>query len=132
MHNRGELFHHLERQLDLPRPQLEQAAEAVLHALHERLGPEADHLGAQLPEDVKPMFLPPPAPQQPTGAHAPHKLHLADFVAHVADDGGIGRREAELLTAAVFHELKAHITEGESRHVAAVLPGDIKEVWERA
>jgi uncharacterized protein (DUF2267 family) len=132
VHNVGELYNHVEEQTGLPRPLIERATEAVLLELHHRIGPEAAHLQSQLPHDVAKVFAG-GIYERVADAIAPaERFGMRELVGRVARDGGIDRQHAEQVTQAVFHELKAHVTEGQARHVAAALPRDIEAVWDQA
>lgn len=133
MDNKGELLNTLQEACDVEdRDQAEKVAAAVLHQLHDRLGPEADHLAAQLPEDVKPLYEGGMLERIKDALTPDDKIHFDQLVQRVADEGDVGTDVALEATMHVFSQLKAHISDGQARHVAAALPGDIQEVWDRA
>lgn len=133
MENKGQLINELQAASGLPeREKVEQVAAAVLRLLYQRLGPEADDFVAQLPNDVKPMLTGGVGGRVRDALVPQDKFHFEDMVERVAQDGGIDRAKAREMTVMVFHELKEHVSEGETRHVASVLPQDLQQVWERA
>lgn len=133
MDNRGQLLNELQAQTGLPdRETVERVSAAVLRQLHDRLGPEADHLEAQLPQDVKPMFSGGMLDKVKDAVAGTERFGYEEMLERVATDGGVDRQQAERATTLVFHMLKEHISDGERRHVGAVLPSDIQEAWERA
>lgn len=133
MDNKGQLLTKLQSASGLAdRAQVELVAESVLRQLHSRLGPEADHLEAQLPGDLKPLFTG-GALGKAAEALTPHgKFDFEQMIDQVARDGGVDRSKAQQITITLFHELKEHVSDGEVNHVAAVLPADIKQIWQRA
>lgn len=133
MENKGHLINQIVEATGLPdRGKVERATESALRQLHERLGPEADHLEAQLPEDVKPMFAGSTLGKLRDALTPSDKFHFDEMVQRVADEGEIDRDTAAEVTTQLFHQLKSHISDGEARHVASVLPSDMQRVWERA
>lgn len=132
MDNKGHLLNRLQAATDIPRDKAEEAAESVLRHLRERLGPEASDLEAQLPQDVKPMFTGNVADRIASFVTPQDKFHFDEYIGMVAQDAELDRDTAEQVILSVFHELKDHVGDGEARHVAAVLPGDIERVWQRA
>jgi len=107
----------------------EKSAVAVLCALERRIHPgEARHLEAQLPAKLRDLVA-------RCDRHAgvrPHAIDRVEFVSGVAEELGVPTPEAERLILAVFHALRAQVTEGEARMVAAQLPSDLRALWDRA
>lgn len=133
MDNKGQLLNELQSESGLPdRETVQRVAQSVLSQLHDRLGPEADHLEAQLPQDLKPYFSGGILQRAKSAVTGQDKFNYEQMVAKVADDGGVDRQKAEQLTSAVFQKVKEHISDGESRHVAAALPKDIQQAWDSA
>jgi uncharacterized protein (DUF2267 family) len=106
-----------------------QATGAVLRALRDRLTPEeAAQAAAQLPRELKQLWASGrPALSQPL------KLHRREFLERVRVDAGLkSRRQAEMVTDAVFAALKEQLSPGEAGDIAAQLPRDLKAQWARA
>jgi uncharacterized protein (DUF2267 family) len=106
-----------------------QATGAVLRALRDRLTPEeAAQAVAQLPRELKQLWASGrPALSQPL------KLHRREFLERVRVDAGLkSRRQAEMVTDAVFAALKEQLSPGEAGDIAAQLPRDLKAQWARA
>jgi uncharacterized protein (DUF2267 family) len=101
------------------------ATAAVFRALRDRLTvPEAAHVGAQLPAELKRVWqLGERADRQP------QKTHRAEFYGRVAADGNLPPREARAATIAVLGALQAQLSPGESDDVLSQLPLDLKELW---
>ena len=102
------------------------AVHAVLCGLMDRL-PEGERAQvlAHLPADVRALV----GPERPAGERAPRLKTLAQFVAAVTAVGGIDARRAEAITRAVLATLRGLVQE-EAHDVAAVLPGELRELWE--
>lgn len=133
MDNKGHLLNQLQKKSGIDdRDKVERVTRAVLSQLHDRLGPEADHLEAQLPEDVKPLYRPGPVQRVVNAVTADSKFHFDEMVQNVATEAQVDSEKAREMTHEIFHQLKEQISEGEVRHVAAVLPSDIQQEWERA
>ncbi len=107
----------------------ERAAVAVLCALERRILPEeARDLEAQLPANLRALIA-------RCDTHAgvrPRALDRTEFVAMVADELGVPPDRAEHLILAVFHALRAPVSEGEARQVEGQLPSDLRALWERS
>lgn len=126
MHSKGTFVDELRSSASVDdRDEAERMLGAVLHALHDRLGSEADHLVAQLPSDVKPLV-------DPGEGDGVVKLSWDEFIERVAHECAIDLDRAEEVTRSVFHVLKEHISDGEARHVSAQLPRDLKDAWAEA
>ncbi len=107
----------------------ERSAAAVLCALERRILPgEAKDLESQLPVRLRELVT-----RCDIHAGIPrHKLDRAEFVGMVADDLAVSPAQAEHLVLAVFHALRAQVSEGEARQVEGQLPRDIRELWVRS
>ena len=107
----------------------EKAAVAVLCSLERRIHPdEAKDLEAQLPAKLRDLV-------RRCDTHAgirPHKIDRPEFVAMVAEELGVPADRAERLILAVFHALRAQVSEGEARQVEGQLPPDLRSLWERS
>ncbi|HUM09357.1 MAG TPA: DUF2267 domain-containing protein [Myxococcaceae bacterium] len=107
----------------------EQSAVAVLCALERRILPEeAKDLEAQLPAKLRDLIT---RCDRHAGVHR-RALDRTEFVGMVADELGVPLPTAEHLTLAVFHALRAQVSEGEARQVESQLPADLKELWSRS
>lgn len=104
----------------------EDYAIAVVATLEERLTlPEVLDLEAQLPSLMKELLDDEPI------LDIPH-MHKDQFCARVATRLDMEEEDADtilLVVRAVFSVLRARISAGEARHVAAELPEDLKELW---
>ena len=102
---------------------------AVLCALERRILPEeAKDLEAQLPAKLRELI-------GRCDTHAGVRRHTIDrpeFVGMVAEELGIPLGQAEHLTLAVFHALRAQVSDGEASQVEAQLPADLRELWRRS
>lgn len=107
----------------------EKSAVAVLCALERRILPdEAKDLESQLPVKLRDLV-------RRCDTHAgirPHKIDRPEFVATVADELGVPADRAERLILAVFHALRAQVSEGEARQVEGQLPPDLRSLWARS
>ncbi|HVP60536.1 MAG TPA: DUF2267 domain-containing protein [Myxococcaceae bacterium] len=107
----------------------EQSAVAVLCALERRIQPaEARDLEAQLPAKLRDLVA-------RCDRHAglrPRAIDRTEFVGMVADELAVPPHRAEHLILAVFHALRAQVSEGEARQVEAQLPADLKVLWSRS
>lgn len=99
----------------------------VLSVLADRLPPgERDHLFSHLAADVKAMLQPP----RRRGDVA--RIRSVDeFVARVAADAGLSTDQAQRVTTGVFAVLRRAAPE-EVDDVAAVLPDQLRELWQSA
>jgi uncharacterized protein (DUF2267 family) len=86
---------------------------------------ERDQLLAHLPSDVRVLAGPP----RRHGEHAPRLRTVPQLVAAVIAEGGIDPAHAEPITRAVVATLR-DITSDEARDVAAVLPVELRVLWE--
>jgi len=107
----------------------EKSAVAVLCALERRILPdESKDLESQLPYKLRELV-------RRCDTHAvipPHKIHRPEFVAMVAEDLAVPPDRAEHLILAVFHALRAQVSEGEARQVEGQLPPDLRALWARS
>jgi len=103
----------------------EAAVHAVLCGFGERV-PEDEraHLYAHLPADVRRLAGPP----RHLGEHAPRLKKLPQLVASIVAERGIAPEHAEAITTAVITTLRDLVPE-ERRDIAAVLPGELRELW---
>ncbi len=103
-----------------------QVTAVVFRALRDRLTrDEAEHVAAQLPAPLKEVWSTGERP-----GRQPLKLHADEFLERVKHEAGLTSGEAaRRLTAAVFAALKAQLSPGEARDVAAQLPQDLKDLW---
>ncbi|MFY2560323.1 DUF2267 domain-containing protein [Corallococcus terminator] len=116
----------LEARAGIGRPLAERAAEAVLCTLEQRLmGPEVEHLEAQLPRKVTDLLQRCPRHE----GMPPRKFKMLEFLQMVADDLDTTPNEAERLTRAVFATVREHISEGEADDVIGQLPSDLRSLW---
>jgi len=106
------------------------ALKAVLHALRDRLPPEAaTHLGAQLPTLLRGVYY--------DGWHmagTPTKeRHELQFLEHVS--WGLSRGiefDARTATRAVFEEMSERIDFGEIAKIIKMLPEELRNLWPAA
>src|SRR5581483_3234577 len=103
---------------------------AVLAALAERLPDGERHqVATHLPEDVRAMFAP---PRRFAGEGMTPPKTVEQFVARVVSTtDALPADRAEPVIAAVFETLRSLVPE-EAADVAAVLPRDLKSLWEHA
>ncbi len=104
------------------------ALRGVLHALRDRLTPEeAAHFAAELPVLLRGIFY---EGWSPSGK--PIKMDRKDFFSDVSkvfqDDPPL---DPEQVTRTVFSVLEKHISEGEISDIRNILPGEIRNLWER-
>ncbi|MST32946.1 DUF2267 domain-containing protein, partial [Acidimicrobiaceae bacterium USS-CC1] len=100
---------------------------AVLATFADRLPPaERDRVSAHLPADVRSLFEPP----QRTGERAPART-VHELVVRVAATAGdeVSTHDAEPVTRAVIGAFRSLVPE-ERRDVAAVLPAELRALWE--
>lgn len=103
------------------------ALRAVLHALRDRLTVnDASHLAAQLPMVVRGLFY--------EGYH-PHgkptdERRRNEFLARVAAQCGDEDRNHGTVTRAVLRVLARHVTPGVVDKLKALLPPEIRALWE--
>ena len=102
------------------------AVHAVLCGFTDRI-PEDEraHVVAHLPADVRALT----GPVRRRGERPARLKTLPQLVAAVVAEGGIDPRHAEDVTRAVVASLRGLVRE-EARDVAAVLPGELRELWE--
>lgn len=106
------------------------AFRSVLQTLRDRLTvEEATDLGAQLPMLVRGFYY-----EGWNPAQTPRKQrHLEEFLDSIAEyyplDADIDPEEATRVT---FQVLQKRVTEGEIEDVRAMLPPELREVWEGA
>ena len=99
---------------------------AVLCGFMDRL-PEGEggQVLAHLPADVRALA----GPVHPPGERAPRLKTFAQLVAAVTAVGGIEPQHADAITRAVLATLRGLVHE-EAQDVAAVLPAELRELWE--
>ncbi|HEX4778965.1 MAG TPA: DUF2267 domain-containing protein [Acidimicrobiia bacterium] len=111
------------RRQGVAREDREEVVRAVLGAFAGRLPQdERGHVAVHLPNDVKPLFTPPPA-----GTQALRTVdELVDAVCASCDAVPVVRAEA--IVEGVLATLRDLVPE-ESDDVAAVLPDDLRDMW---
>jgi uncharacterized protein (DUF2267 family) len=104
------------------------AVHAVLCAFTDRIpvGEQGQVLG-HLPADVRALA----GPVRRQGAQPARLKTVPQLVAAVTAEGGIPVARAEEITRAVIATLRQLVSE-ETHDVAAVLPGELRELWETA
>lgn len=104
------------------------ALRTVLHALRDRLTvEEAAQLSSQLPTLIRGIYYEEWRP----GAPRRMEHDVDSFLRHVRDSGGMaGETEASHAVASVARVLRRHVSEGEMRDVLAVLPADLRPLFE--
>jgi uncharacterized protein (DUF2267 family) len=103
------------------------ALRVTLHTLRDRLPvEEVVQLGAQLPMLIRGLYYEGWKPQA-----TPNKdLDRAEFLAAVGEAfRDLPVVNPERVTMAVFRLIETHISAGESKHIAAVLPEKLRSVW---
>lgn len=104
------------------------AFRAVLHSLRDRLTPEgAVHLGAQLPMLVRGFYY-----EGWKLSKAPNKERSKEqFLDSIRGSlhNASNTIDAENSAHVIFHFLEEKISEGEIKHVKAMLPEGIKVLW---
>jgi len=107
-------------------PDARAAVHAVLCGFADRIpADERDQLYAHLPADVRALA----GPVRTRGERPPRLRTLPQLVAAVTAEGGIDASHAEDITRAVVAALRNLVPE-EARDVAAVLPSELRELWE--
>lgn len=102
------------------------AVHAVLCGFADRMPKdERDQVLAHLPADVRSLA----GPVRRHGDVPPRLRTLPQLVAAVTAEGGVEPRRAEEITRAVIATLRALVRD-EALDVAAVLPGELRELWE--
>ena len=102
------------------------AVHAVLCGFSDRIpAEELAQVFAHLPADVRTVAGPP----RRVGEHLTRLKTVPQLVAAVTAQGGIEPARAEEITRAVLAALRGVIPE-EARDVAAVLPAELRELWE--
>jgi uncharacterized protein (DUF2267 family) len=86
---------------------------------------EREQVLAHLPLDVRALA----GPARRRGERPPRLRTLPQLVAAVTAEGGIEPQHAEEITRAVVATLRGLVSE-EARDVAAVLPAELRELWE--
>lgn len=107
----------------------EKAAVSVLCVLEQRLfGEEAAHLEAQLPGKLRDLLL---RCERHLGKPA-NKFGREGFIQMVSEDLGLEAFEAEKRIRSVFAAVREQVSEGEIEDVIGQLPGDMRDLWQRA
>ena len=107
-------------------PNARTAVHAVLCGFADRMPEdEREQAFAHLPADVRALA----GPARRHGERPPRLKTLPQLVAAVTAEGGIEPQHAEEITCAVVATLRGLVHE-EARDVAAVLPADLRELWE--
>lgn len=102
------------------------AVHAVLCGFADRMPEdERDQVFAHLPADVRALA----GPVRRHGERPPRLRTLEQLVGAVTAEGGIEPRRAREITRAVVAALRSLVPE-EARDVSAVLPGELRELWE--
>jgi uncharacterized protein (DUF2267 family) len=102
------------------------AVHAVLCGFADRMPEgERDQVFAHLPADVRALA----GPVRRHGERPPRLRTLPQLVAAVTAEGGVEPRRAEEITRAVVATLRGLVRD-EARDVAAVLPVELRELWE--
>ena len=106
------------------REEAHRVCQAVLAALASRLPvTEIDDLAAQLPRGIKELMA----------ATYFEKLSFEEFLERIREKAGLpDLKTAEHFTSAVFKVLKSFISQGELKDIKAVLPLELKELWQKA
>jgi uncharacterized protein (DUF2267 family) len=104
------------------------AVHAVLCGFSDRIpDDERAQVFAHLPADVRALTGPP----RRRGQHPARLKTIPQLVAAVTAEGGIEPERAELITRSVLAALR-EVVRDEARDVAAVLPEELRELWETA
>jgi uncharacterized protein (DUF2267 family) len=104
------------------------ALRAVLHALRDRLTvDEAAQLAAQLPLLVRGIYYDGWDPSRTPLKYS----HASDFLDRVADEANLaGETEASYAVSATAQVLREHVSEGELDDVMAILPHEVRKLFE--
>jgi uncharacterized protein (DUF2267 family) len=106
------------------------ALRVTLHALRDRLPmEEAVQLGAQLPMLIRGLYYEGWRPSATPNKDLDRAALLAAVRNAFEDDPIFNSKKAVM---AVFRLLESHISEGESRDIAAVLPDKLRLLWREA
>ncbi len=119
------------RRLDLSRERAEDVTTAVLQVLRERIGPEAEHMDAQLPAGPKRFW------QEREFEEEVKRLHRDEFFGRVAAAADLSEPDVPKAVKVVFKVLQKALKsptgeEGEAWDVFSRLPKDLKKVWTAA
>ena len=102
------------------------AVHAVLCGFADRMPEdERDQVFAHLPADVRALA----GPVRRHGERPPRLRTLPQLVAAVTAEGGVEPRHADEITRVVVAALRG-LVRNEARDVSAVLPGELRELWE--
>jgi uncharacterized protein (DUF2267 family) len=102
------------------------AVHAVLCGFADRIPEdERDQVFAHLPADVRALA----GPVRRHGERPPRLRTLSQLVAAVTAEGGVEPRHADEITRVVVAALRG-LVRNEARDVTAVLPGELRELWE--
>jgi uncharacterized protein (DUF2267 family) len=105
------------------------ALRGVLHAIRDRLPPqEAVDLSAQLPILVRGVFF-----EGWRLAGKPRRYrHKGEFLGQLVHDAPwLAAEDREQVVTAVFELLSSELGGGETDHVRASLPAELRELWPR-
>ncbi len=134
--NRAEFSYQVQEQTGLPTPEMaEEGVLIVLSLLSHRLTQEeAKDVAAQLPQDLRRLWNSDTWISNFLSLSRQFQLKYRkkeELYALIQNE--IDKRQlpvgSEVLTNAVFHTLKAQISEGEIKDIAAQLPNDIEQIW---
>lgn len=116
------------QELGEDRPDAYRALRAVLHTLRDRLTvDEAAQLAAQLPLLIRGVFYDGWDPSRTPVKYA----HAQQFVDRVRDEANLaGETEASYAVTAAARVLRVHVSEGEFDDVLAILPHEIRTLFE--
>ena len=134
--NKNAFVNQVQAVTQLPTPEMaEEGVQIVLSLLSHRLTPEESrNVQAQLPQDMKNVwnsdtwitnFL---SLSRQAQLKYRRKAELYSLISNELEKRQLPIG-AEQLAVAVFHVLKAQISEGETQDIAAQLPEDIEDVW---
>jgi uncharacterized protein (DUF2267 family) len=102
---------------------------SVVCVLERRLGPEAEHLLATLPEPVRPLAETCPRHRRDPAEVFDRDGFLARVAAHLDGVNGAPEEAAELTTDTVFKVLHRWLPANEVDEVTNLLPVELRELW---
>lgn len=110
----------------LTRELAERAAVVVLGCLEQRItGTEVAHLESELPSMLRDILQ----EYEHHDGSPDERFGRAQFLDMVAEDLGIDPARSEDIVRAVLRTVRAHVSEGEARDIAAQLPADLARLW---